>query len=325
MICDLCIVQLNVSYSFKRLAIESDSKMRQYIIEKGLQPLAITCDAPTPPPPPQQQQQQTSAIPTSIYYSSNISFTQNSTTRIFPKPLPLMATEIKQEPVELLSEEIVLEYDDSEVSTSPETVIIGQEHVTGKTTNTQTTPPTRSSFSNNFMVVVNDDTLLKKTTPTTTGDIDGSTTSSSPNSRDLEFVNNYMIRDTLTESPPEGTPVKKRKLQLGKKPKSAILINPVAREKSYSLRNHIEKKPQDAPKKRTRSTQVQLMMENNIIHYGQIEKTRRSRSVTTNNIGNNWGHPPPSAKMVKRSLSAPKKQSQLQNNVKSQNLDKSIQ
>jgi hypothetical protein len=35
-ICDLCIVQLNVSYNFKRQAVDADSKFRQYIIEKGL-------------------------------------------------------------------------------------------------------------------------------------------------------------------------------------------------------------------------------------------------------------------------------------------------
>lgn len=35
MICDSCIVQLNVAYSFKMKAIESDTKLHQYVIEKG--------------------------------------------------------------------------------------------------------------------------------------------------------------------------------------------------------------------------------------------------------------------------------------------------
>lgn len=39
MICDSCIVQLNVAYNFKKRAIESDSKLRQYIIEKGIGPI----------------------------------------------------------------------------------------------------------------------------------------------------------------------------------------------------------------------------------------------------------------------------------------------
>lgn len=35
MICDSCIVQLNVAYNFKMKAIESDTKLHQYAIEKG--------------------------------------------------------------------------------------------------------------------------------------------------------------------------------------------------------------------------------------------------------------------------------------------------
>lgn len=35
-ICDLCIVQLNVSYNFKRLALKNDFQIRQYMIENGM-------------------------------------------------------------------------------------------------------------------------------------------------------------------------------------------------------------------------------------------------------------------------------------------------
>lgn len=35
-ICDLCIVQLNVSYNFKRLALKNDFHIRQYMIENGM-------------------------------------------------------------------------------------------------------------------------------------------------------------------------------------------------------------------------------------------------------------------------------------------------
>lgn len=35
MICDSCIVQLNVAYNFKMKSIESDTKLHQYVIEKG--------------------------------------------------------------------------------------------------------------------------------------------------------------------------------------------------------------------------------------------------------------------------------------------------
>lgn len=37
LICDLCIIQLNVAYNFKRQAIATDTKMRQYIIENGFE------------------------------------------------------------------------------------------------------------------------------------------------------------------------------------------------------------------------------------------------------------------------------------------------
>ncbi|XP_055609830.1 uncharacterized protein LOC129756828 [Uranotaenia lowii] len=36
LICDLCIVQLNVAYNFKRQATDSDTKLRQYMIENGI-------------------------------------------------------------------------------------------------------------------------------------------------------------------------------------------------------------------------------------------------------------------------------------------------
>ncbi len=36
MLCDLCIIQLNVSYQFKTLAVEIDGKHQQYLIENGV-------------------------------------------------------------------------------------------------------------------------------------------------------------------------------------------------------------------------------------------------------------------------------------------------
>lgn len=55
MICDLCIVQLNVAYNFKRQASESDTKLRQYLIENGIDimkdPLSLPAPIVTSPPP----------------------------------------------------------------------------------------------------------------------------------------------------------------------------------------------------------------------------------------------------------------------------------
>ena len=36
LICELCIVQANVAYNFKRLALENDFRLRQYLIETGI-------------------------------------------------------------------------------------------------------------------------------------------------------------------------------------------------------------------------------------------------------------------------------------------------
>lgn len=56
MICDLCIVQLNVAYNFKRQASESDTKLRQYLIENGIDimkdPLSLPAPIVTSPPAP---------------------------------------------------------------------------------------------------------------------------------------------------------------------------------------------------------------------------------------------------------------------------------
>lgn len=48
MICDLCIVQLNVAYNFKRQATESDTKLRQYLIENGIDVMKDTRPLPAP-------------------------------------------------------------------------------------------------------------------------------------------------------------------------------------------------------------------------------------------------------------------------------------
>lgn len=65
MICDLCIVQLNVAYNFKRQASESDTKLRQYLIENGIDimkdPLALPAPIVTSPPAPSNPPTSTSS------------------------------------------------------------------------------------------------------------------------------------------------------------------------------------------------------------------------------------------------------------------------
>lgn len=59
MLCDICIVQLNVAYNFKRRANRTEADMHQYLIEMGLPairaapivPAAVTAPIPTAPMP----------------------------------------------------------------------------------------------------------------------------------------------------------------------------------------------------------------------------------------------------------------------------------
>uniref|UniRef100_A0A1Q3FW68 Putative mucin 30e n=1 Tax=Culex tarsalis TaxID=7177 RepID=A0A1Q3FW68_CULTA len=81
MICDLCIVQLNVAYNFKRQASESDTKLRQYLIENGIDimkdPLSLPAPIVTSPPAPSNPTAPTSSIlrPAAIVAAPNHSRT----------------------------------------------------------------------------------------------------------------------------------------------------------------------------------------------------------------------------------------------------------
>lgn len=79
MICDLCIVQLNVAYNFKRQASESDTKLRQYLIENGIDIIKDTLSLPAssvaaaiPPPIITSPPPIVAPTPTSIVGSSSI-------------------------------------------------------------------------------------------------------------------------------------------------------------------------------------------------------------------------------------------------------------
>lgn len=51
MLCDLCIIQLNVAYNFKRLANRTEADMHQYLIEMGLPVSTATASAAAPAAP----------------------------------------------------------------------------------------------------------------------------------------------------------------------------------------------------------------------------------------------------------------------------------
>lgn len=143
LICDLCIVQLNVAYNFKRLALENDFRLRQYLIENGMnvekdldidepQPTAnpttslqihhqqidVIVDRPRPgrfrePDPPNRRNSAVSTASTSTCFNNreNVntpsSTIQEMTNRfILPKPM-IRPIQIKVEPADLTEGEEV--------------------------------------------------------------------------------------------------------------------------------------------------------------------------------------------------------------------------
>lgn len=169
----MCIVQLNVAYNFKRQAIDTDTKLHQYIIEHGLQTIEM----------PQIQQNNVMQI------NQNNYTTTKTTTSISLGPnnfqhRPFIPVQIKSEPIdyEILS--------DITIDTNTET---DDGIFTVRNYGEPCTP-----FSNNFnsestqsphsvhvpsqsMVRLNDNNFLRST-PTS----------------DMEFMKNYLRSSTLT-------------------------------------------------------------------------------------------------------------------------------
>lgn len=93
MLCDMCIVHLNVSYNFKRQAVENDVKLHQYLIEQGLM-----CSEP---------ESLNGLPPSSIIYSSNISVIQNSNHPRTNMVLPIaIKTEVIDDVAEVIPDDI---------------------------------------------------------------------------------------------------------------------------------------------------------------------------------------------------------------------------
>lgn len=174
MICDMCIVHLNVSYNLKRQAVDNDMKLRQYLIEKGL------------------GSNETETNPTSIIYSSNISVIQNPNTRMCCIPMAIK-TEVMDEDFNVEEPENIIE----EVRDSiDDIVVINNTTKRGRST---------KNHMKSSMVIVNDNSLLSKR-----NEIDNVVNKTTASSCDNEFVSNYISSKTtltkdkknLSETPP---------------------------------------------------------------------------------------------------------------------------
>lgn len=255
MICDSCIIQLNVAYNFKMKTIESDTKLRQFVIEKGLNDytsIAITdshrnsnsitnfmtsnnhalCDFAQPADP----------IRTEPIHHPDTAAIAHEYLRNFETPQSLASTAAagKTIPFRCMPIQIKVEYMD-EAEPSP----------TSSESNLHTVSDTSSVRSNehlNGMVRVGDN------------NIEGGKAS------DEEFVNTYIRSGSdKTDTSPESksSVASKRSLTNKPGPKSSKVLNGTTKsspeksgkgnsENNKKQENKKENTPKDSPKKGTK-------------------------------------------------------------------------
>lgn len=184
MICDMCIVHLNVAYNFKRQAVENDVKLRQYLIEQGL------CAEP----------ESISSIPhSSVIYSSNISVIQDTTNRS-NTVLPII---IKTEPVEnnvpeVIPDDVTEVCVEMDLFTSPtlaptiqiSEVLDGGQDKNGETPSTARPLRKATPSPTPSMVIINGNNLCDP------GDI----RTPERESRDTEFMRTYVANVARTNN-----------------------------------------------------------------------------------------------------------------------------
>lgn len=172
LICDSCIIQLNVAYNFKQKAIETDTSMRQYVIENGL---SI--------PPIRIMQNE--------LIRNNCAGKSTPTPSVFSnyrhRPFVLDQFNIKSEPFdyEILSditidtntetEDAAFQQRNGEVSTPSINLNIDTSSSNSSPSSTVQLPVVNSTISGASMVKLNDINLLKTAT-----------------NADMDFISNYM-------------------------------------------------------------------------------------------------------------------------------------
>lgn len=196
-ICDSCIIQLNVAYNLKKAAVQSDIKLRQYVIEYGVNVTSYTTCINTVAivrPPGVLMAPNSSSSPSITTTSNTIVTTEKQTTSGEPSerpPFAVMPMIVKEEPAdyETLS--------DITVESNAETI---EEHCTTEITRTSLVVPIiarqkekrTNPLMDSLMVAVNDKSLL---TASSTSDVD--------------FINSYMQTPSSAsdDSPSESTPL----------------------------------------------------------------------------------------------------------------------
>lgn len=95
--CDSCIVQLNVAYNLKKNAVQSDIKLRQYIIEYGMNVTSYTTCINTV----SIVRQPSILMPATQNYATAPAPTNNQNKNISePRPFSVMPVVIKEEPID---------------------------------------------------------------------------------------------------------------------------------------------------------------------------------------------------------------------------------
>lgn len=141
--CDSCIIQLNVAYNLKKNAIQSDLKLRQYMIEFGINVTSYTtCSINTVSvirPPAMLMPSTTTSESVTITTAKSTTVAQQSPVAPLPprphQPFPVMPVIIKEEPIDYE------EMSDITVETNTEAF---EDHRNG-TDGIQSTPSTSAS------------------------------------------------------------------------------------------------------------------------------------------------------------------------------------
>lgn len=242
-LCDSCIIQLNVAYSFKRSAIESDIKIRQYIIEYGMTinqyPLLNSNNLLLPannflaPPSPSSSSggpnghvsSNDRCVNGSSSGSNSGHADDQSSTQAVPerRPFPVMPFIIKEEPIDFET------LSDITIETNTEAFAI-DDRTNGRAELTPIANGRNKTPSTSSMVTLNDKSLLISTTRSDTDYISAylpppSTSEHSPvesTSSSVQIVPEIKLRAKTDESKPRPTrksnnesPVKKISVRQG--------------------------------------------------------------------------------------------------------------
>lgn len=156
--CDSCIVQLNVAYNLKKNAIQSDLKLRQYMIEYGMNVTSYTtCSINT-----------VSVIhPSPMIMPANSASVSGAATQPKPtststeqRPFPVMPVVVKEEPIDYeVMSDITVETEsfDDQVQNN------GNERISSNGPRSNQQQKSLTPLPSNSMVAVNSKSLLLST------------------------------------------------------------------------------------------------------------------------------------------------------------------